>query len=383
MSKRTNFTFPVTSLVGSSVSNILSYMKHHHVQPKYWPKFVLSFLIAGIFEIFNFWERRSWGKRIREYRMKKSPVFIIGFWRSGTTLLHNLLCQDEKAGYTTTLQTLFPHSFLSQKKWLRRLLLYFVPEKRPFDKMTLNLDHPQEEEYGLTNIHTQSLYKFFLFPADFDIIADEALAHGYDIKAREHWKKEYAKFIVKSMLNTKGTRYIGKNPCNLYRIPLIKEIYPDARFIFIHRSPYQVVESLYQFILSVLPGVQLQNIPAGYNREKIVLLYKRILELYFVYKTRLHSRDLYEVKMDDFLKDKIGHLEKIYNRFNLCGFEAARPAFEAYIKKNPSGGRHFYKIDPETIRLVNLHASHIVKKLGYKLREEKANIGEGTAISGL
>ncbi|MGE5424679.1 MAG: sulfotransferase family protein [Syntrophothermus sp.] len=369
MKRRKNFNFPVMTLAGSTLKNIFTQMHSHKIQPKYYPKFVLSLLVSAILGFFNFIEKKRWDKKAKDFKMRSSPVFIIGFWRSGTSLLHHLMCQDEKAGYTTTLQTIFPHLVLTQKKWLRKLMKFLMPDYQTFDQFKQDADLPQEEEYGMVNLVNDSLYKFFLFPGDFEKIISEAISlPEKDKKTIEEWKKIYAHFISKSMLNTGGTRYVGKNPCNMFRIKLIKEIYPDARFVFLHRSPYQVVESLYRFALAVFPDVQLQDVPREYSREKIVLLYREILEAYFHHRNFLHPSDLIEIRMDDFLTDKIGTLKRIYKKFNLHGFEKALPHFEKYLAENPSAGRHFYEVHPETIKLVNEHAASIVRRLGYRLQ---------------
>lgn len=372
MKRERKFSFPVTTLAGSRFPNILQHLKKHRVEKKYFPKLILSMMVSGIFEIPAYYEKKKWGRAVREYRMKSSPVFIIGFWRSGTTLLHNLMCQDPRAGYTTTLQTVFPHVFLSQKKILKKLYAFIGPEHRPFDKMKMGSDLPQEEEYGLTNVSQHSLYNMLLFPADLEEIIDEAI--NFENAGSEQvrkWKEQYREFVSKSMIHTKGVRYIGKNPCNLFRVNIIKEIYPDARFIFIHRSPYQVIESLYRFFLSVFPGVQLQDLTPAYSREKIVLLYRRIMESYLSVRNRLHPCDLIDIRMDDFLKDKSETLRRIYHRFGIPGFDKSLPYFEKYLAENPSPENHAYKVDPETVRLVNLHASSIVRRLGYQLMREK------------
>src|SRR5687767_893004 len=41
-----------------------------------------------------------------------SPLFVLGIWRSGTTHLHNLLCQDRRFAYPNFYQCLYPHTFL-------------------------------------------------------------------------------------------------------------------------------------------------------------------------------------------------------------------------------------------------------------------------------
>jgi hypothetical protein len=306
------------------------------------------------------------------------PVFIIGFWRSGTTLLHSLLCQDHTAAYTTTFQTVFPNLVLTQSWWLKHVINYFLPAQRPYDNVNMDVDFPQEEDFGLMNIQPATIYKFFIFPADFDQIIDKNLFTGKLPPARvKEWKEAYRGMIAKATFNTGGTRYIGKNPCHLTRTGLLKEMFPDAKFIFIHRHPYKVTESLYHFILGVFPGVQLQEVPPSFSREKVVLLYQKIMNTYLHDRQQIPDSDLLEIRLDDFLEDIPGHLAGIYNKFNLGDFNRVSGRIEKFLAENEKPDRQAYPPALETIRLVNQHASTIMDKFGYNttpgdLRDESS-----------
>jgi hypothetical protein len=361
------FSFPVTSLAGSSVSNIITQVKGHTIHPKYYGKLSLTFLVASIFEVFNSWERFRWGRRIQAQTVAEPPVFIIGFWRSGTTLLHNLMCQDPAAAYTTTLQTVFPHITLSQGWWVKGAANLLLPGLRPFDNVRMDMGFPQEEEFGLTNIQPYSLYNFFIFPADFDrIVENELFPDMFTGKQLEKWEMHYREMVAKAMLNTGGTRYISKNPCNLVRMTLLKKMYPNAKFIFIYRNPYQVVESLYRFVLAIFPGVQLQAVPEDFSREKIVQLYATMMRYYLANKSSIPESDILEIKMEDFVKDKMGMMENIYDSLGLGTFSLAKPGMEKHLRETGSYSRDSYEIDPEIYELVNKYAPDIVEQLGYK-----------------
>jgi len=361
------FSFPVTSLAGSSVPNIIAQVKEHRIHPKYYGKLSLTFLVASIFEIFNSWERVRWGSRIQAQAVSQPPVFIVGFWRSGTTLLHNLMCQDPAAAYTTTLQTVFPHITLSQGWWIKDAANLLLPGLRPFDNVKMDMGFPQEEEFGLTNIQPYSLYNFFIFPADFDrIVENELFPDMFTEKQLEKWQKHYRAMVGKAMLNTGGTRYISKNPCNLVRMTLLKKMYPNAKFIFIYRNPYQVVESLYRFVLAIFPGVQLQAVPEDFNREKIVKLYATMMRYYLANKNSIPASDILEIKMEEFVQDKMGMMNSIYDSLGLDSFSLAKPAMEKHLRETESYSRDSYEIDPEIYDLVNKYAPDIVEQLGYK-----------------
>jgi omega-hydroxy-beta-dihydromenaquinone-9 sulfotransferase len=367
--RRTRFTYPVTSLAGSTPGNIKQLLKRHKTEPKYYLKIALSFLVAGIFSPFTLAERVIWKKRVKNFQFEEPPVFIIGFNRSGTTLLHNLLCQDSSAGYTTTFHTVFPHCVLTQKWWLKPFTNMFLPANRPFDNVSMNMDFPQEEEFAMANLQPYSVYNFFLFPADFDrFIEYDYLTGSLPAAELERWKKDYRSMVIKSLINTRGVRYVSKNPHNIPRTRILGELFPGCRFIFIYRDPYVVVESLYNFILAIFPGVQLQKVPADYTRESVARFYAIAMKNYFDNRDKPGNPPVLEIKMEDFVKDKIGGLRNIYTAFGMKGFEENLPAFEKFLARNSCATHGPYDIHKETIQYVNLYASEYVARLGYAVR---------------
>ncbi|MCX6268303.1 MAG: sulfotransferase [Bacteroidetes bacterium] len=370
--RRTNFTFPVSTLAGSTVGNLIQLLRRYKAERKYYFKASLSILVAAVFSPFNWIEKFIWNRRIENFQMKAPPLFIIGFNRSGTTLLQNLLCQDPKAGYTTTLHTVFPHCVLSQKWWMSPLINLLVPDKRPFDNVSMDMNFPQEEEFAMTNLQPFSVYNFFVFPAEFDRFVDgDYFTGSLPAKDLARWKYDYRRLVVKSLLNTRGVRYISKNPQNIPRVDILRELYPGAGFIFIYRDPYVVVESFYHFILAIFTGIQLQTVPAGFSRKNVARFYSIAMKHYLGMRSNPGSPFIYEVKMEDFVTDPIAGLNHIYTELGLGGYAESVPLFKAYLSENSHSPRNqAYDIHEDTIRFVNQYASEIVLQFGYPLREE-------------
>jgi hypothetical protein len=59
--------------------------------------------------------------QINRTRIQQAPIFIVGHWRTGTTLLHEMLILDPRHSYPNTYQCLEPNHFLLTeslfKKW--------------------------------------------------------------------------------------------------------------------------------------------------------------------------------------------------------------------------------------------------------------------------
>lgn len=368
MAKAKKFSYPVTTLIGSRVSNLIAICKSHKIGKEYLGKLTLTFVVSGILEIFNGYELLLKTKQIQEVKNDTPPIFIIGFWRSGTTLLHNLLCQDNEAAYTSTFHTVFPNLVLTQAKWLKPLANYIGPSKRPFDNVDMDMDFPQEEEFGLMNLQPHSIYKFFLFPNDFDqIIQNEVFTAELSDKEMKKWKKHYSNLLAKALINSKGTRFISKNPCNITRIKLLKEMYPGAKFIFIYRNPYKVVESFYRFILEVYPGVQLQGVPADFSRKNVARMYDLIMRSYLKEREYFSDSEIIEIRMEDFIADIKGNLQDLYDKFSLGNFGLVEKDIDAYLEKNKRLSNDKYNVQKETIDLVNQKFPDIVKILGYDI----------------
>ena len=60
------------------------------------------------------------------------PLFIIGHWRTGTTLLHELLACDPHLAFPNTYSCLAPHHFPLSSAVLPRLVDFMLPNRRPW-----------------------------------------------------------------------------------------------------------------------------------------------------------------------------------------------------------------------------------------------------------
>src|SRR5262245_28641776 len=67
------------------------------------------------------------GDRPARTPLRHAPLFILGHWRTGTTLLHELLILDPRHSFPTTYQCMAPDHFLLTERFLPRFLWFLMP----------------------------------------------------------------------------------------------------------------------------------------------------------------------------------------------------------------------------------------------------------------
>ncbi|MCW2276563.1 sulfotransferase [Rhodoblastus acidophilus] len=304
----------------------------HEVDARFWPRLLLILLSALAVRPFCWLESVIYGRRIAAAAIAPPPVFIIGHWRSGTTHLHNLMSCDEHFGALTMFQALAPDCSLIGRRWLKPALNRILPARRPMDEMTWSVDSPQEEEVALGKTTLFSFYSVLLFPRLAPRFARQrVLDLDLNPKARADVARNYERLLKIATLHAPGRRLVLKNPVNTARVRLLLELFPGAKFIHIHRSPYEVFVSTRHLQRQMRALTELQQADDAIVDETIFALYDGMMRRYLEDRRLIPKGDLAEVRFDDLERDPSGEIERIYATLGLPGFAAMRPELEAYL----------------------------------------------------
>jgi hypothetical protein len=234
----------------------------------------------------------------------------------------------------------------------------------------MDLDYPQEEEIAMANIQPLSFYNFFYFPRRFEQFYNRDLFFNRaSEKQINRWKAEYNKLISKAMIHHPGEVFISKNPSNMARIEVLMEMYPDAKYIFLYRNPYKVIESFYRFFQEVLPSIQLQSSDEDLTRSLITKLYGDMIRQYLISRKIIPERNLMEIRYEDVVADTVQSIRQIYDQFDLEGFEQDLPAINAYLEKPRNLSKNHYEISRRTIDLVNEQLDDLLKMWNYEVKD--------------
>lgn len=358
--------------VGYSFKILIYLIRTNKVSFRYYPRLFAITLINLVNLPFRAYERLVINPKYRAKLINKKTIFIIGHWRSGTTHLHNILCQDPKMAYTTTYQSVFPDTLFN--KLGRYLFAGFssimIPGTRKGDNVTLGISLPQEEEFALGAKTPICFYYFWMFPKNLMKYYDSYIRFR-NIKNEQlkSWMLDYKLLIKKAIKNTNREVFISKNPPNTARIKIILEMFPNAKFIHIHRNPIEVFLSTQNFYKKMLLHLQLQKIDQIEIDENILNIYKDLMNDYFDQKELIPKGNLIEVSYEQLENNTLKILENIYKELNLEDFENVRPIFDKYLdgKKNYIKNKHV--ITREMLNRLLMEWEFSMKKLNYEIPE--------------
>lgn len=134
-------------------------------------------------------------KRLPVLKRVKSPIYIVGMGRSGTTILGVLLSMHKDIG------------FLNEPKALWHSI------------------YPEEDVIGNYS-RGPARYRLFISDAASDVIRNAHRVFGAYLCA------------------TASSRLVDKYPEMLFRVPFVRTIFPDAKFVFLMRNGWDVCASI-------------------------------------------------------------------------------------------------------------------------------------------
>jgi hypothetical protein len=294
----------------------------------YWPKVASTSLACLANTPLRWLETVLYHPRVR-HQVVREPLFILGHWRSGTTLLHGLLAADERFACPTYAQVTQPHfSLLTGRlgSWLLRWAR--APTRGELDSVPMTTESPEEEEFALCRLTFLSPYLGWAFPrraADYD-----RYLSFRDVPRREVERWQAAFLLFAQKLTWKYRRpLIFKSPPNTARIRLLLETFPGARFLHIRRDPYAVYQSSRRMhMLSCeASGFQRHDPRAWHGRT--LRLYRDMYGAFFEEKSLIPAGRFAEVAFEDLEMDPVGQVRRAYEKLGLPDFEAARAAIGA------------------------------------------------------
>jgi hypothetical protein len=186
----------------------------------------------------------------------RSPVFVVGHARSGTTYLHRMLANDPRFSYVLLWEMFFPS--LLEKRVLRAVLR---ADQRLGGRLRRRIDTLDERLFSKSqNVHESGLFA----PEEDEFLLTMSCASGFWVMqypsaqhldfyyvddrwpaAKRRRVMQFYKECVRRqlVLNGPGLTHLSKAPIHCGRVESLIQTFPDARFVVPVRNPYETIPS--------------------------------------------------------------------------------------------------------------------------------------------
>ncbi|HEY1856529.1 sulfotransferase family protein [Acidocella sp.] len=290
----------------------------------------------------------------------QAPIFILGLPRSGTTFLHSLLAEDHDNQVPRNWQTIYPgqrpNDFDPQAdpraRTVDKQLKMFAGLAPGFAGMhPITADSPQE-----CSEITAHVFQSLRFDTTFRV---PSYLHWLEVHGhREAF--EFHKRFLQYLQAGVPSRWVLKCPDHTFSLDAILEVYPDARFVVVHRDPIAVLGSV-AHLTEVLRKPFLNNIdPAEIGAQvgsrwiegaNLLLDFDRRPDVAPARKIHLHYEEL--------TLAPLAAIERVYRQFGLELRKQAVAAISEKISARPRGGygKHAsYSLETFMLSAQNLQA---------------------------
>lgn len=293
-------------------------------------------------------EDRRYGAEVAKTQVQ-TPLIIVGHFRSGTTLLHNLLALDEQFAFPNLFQVTNPLTMLLWEQHVEEQLSAAEGQGRPMDNVQISFRSPGEDEAALAVLSLRSPRLGWLFPRHEERYERYLTFDGADATEVDAWRAAFKLFAQKLTWRYQKPLLL-KSPDHTGRIRLLLEMYPNARIVHIHRDPYRVFQStrrLYQkaVVHSHLHQSDGVDLDAGILRR-----YGTMYDAFFRDKANIPEGQFHEIRFADLEQDMVGQIGLLYERLHLPGFAHVESRIQAYAQENSDYQKNIHDTLPDDVR---------------------------------
>ncbi len=312
-----------------------------------------------------------YGRRIANTPIDQPPIFILGHWRTGTTLLHEFLALDERHVGPSTYECMEPNHFLLTEGLVSRWMPFFSLSVRPMDNMAAGFDRPQEDEFALCNLGLPSPYLTVAFPNNPPQYEEYLDLEGIPPRALARWKRVFRRFL-QELTYKHHKRLVLKSPTHSCRVKTLLELFPDARFVHIVRDPYVVFPSTVNLWKSLYITFGLQRPTFQGLEEHVYKTFDRVYDKIEEGKGLIDFDRFYELRYEDLVRDPVGQMATLYDHLGLVGFEQVLPKLQAHVANNAGYKTNRYQLGDEQRAEITRRWGSVIRQYGYETQPAPA-----------
>jgi Sulfotransferase family len=292
----------------------------------------------------------DWYKRHPEIHAEeiRQPVFIVGLPRSGTTILHEVLSQDDQFRVVKKWEALFPcpppeeNTYLSDPRIAKAHNLITIQDRISPEWKTM---HAVGGEFPVECIEfTTSCFLSEMFTASFQIPTYQAHLAASDISEMYCWHRKMLRLL---QWRFKRSHWLFKGCNHEPYLPQLLKAYPDARIIFTHRDPIKAVSSVVS-VQGTIFGFRTEDPFSGSSYENwlrmdavAAMLNQRVR---WVEEGLIPKGQAAHIRFADFSAQPLKAIGALYRDLGLPLAASAEKKMADYLAAKPKGvfGAHSY-----------------------------------------
>ncbi len=301
------------------------------------------------------------------------PIFVIGFWRSGTTFLHELFCCDSRFGFPSTYACLNPSHFLLSERVVRTRAVQ-QETRRPMDDMQYSWISPQEDEFALLALGAPSPYEALLVPSLMRDPRSLVDLRFRPIEEQERWT-ETIQYFVRLLAVQQGKPMVLKSPPHGFRLHLLPTLFPKSRYVVIERNPFEVFASnlklwrtllnLYSWESFSMEDVEAFVLAAYLLHEEAITTGARVLP----------PGSFARITYEDLVRNPIKEMVRLYEELALGDFETVRPRIERHLATVAGHTRNRFRLSEEQKQRVEDTWGRTMVGKGYGWPANRVSLG--------
>jgi len=301
------------------------------VAPTRLPLATMITLFSASNSLYRTVQSAYYGKTPEQKANLKAPIFVLGHWRSGTTMLHELLASDPNYAAPNTYECFSPNHFLLSEDMVSRFFGWLLPAHRIPDRMKVGWKSPQEDEAALCNRGVPSPYWKLAFPNQPLAADDYVELDRLSEEQRANWIKELSDFMALVSYKHQSRKLVLKSPTHTFRIKHLLAAFPDAKFVYVVRDPRKVVPSTIHLWNSLFDSQGLhQPNPEGIE-DYVFEMFERMDVAVEAIRDHIPANQFSLVRYEDLVQAPIESMISIYRNLELPVSEAAISHWNQYL----------------------------------------------------
>ncbi len=342
------------------------------VAPRHWGRAAMASGLAAANSLAAMGEDLICGKRIAAAQVRP-PLFILGCWRSGTTHLHNLMSKDTRFAFPNSYQVFNPNVFLLAEWWNAPLQNLFYPRTRAMDNVSFATDQPQEDEFAIAAYCGLSPMMSLVFWSRRHFYNRYTAFQDVPRTEIEEWQQALGYFLRK--LTVKYDKpLLLKSPAHTAKIDVLLEMFPEAKFVMIHRHPYDVLVSGVHMCHKNLELTTLQPVSLENCTTETIEHYGQLFDAYFAQRNSIPEGRLIEIAFEELESEPLESLRKIYFELQLPEFAEAEPRIREYIHSLVGYQKNRHReLDSDIRQMVASRWHHCFSEWGYEPTQAPAS----------